>query len=121
MTEPYLLFVHHDGEVIATNIAVWAGFTKGEAVVTTWEQPTPTYNCQSPEKAFFPTNHIVSFDESTGRTSTKIHGSLKDCSGESYTEVIEFLPKEKKGKKKKKKVDGKKKKSKKKKKGKKKE
>ena len=91
--EPYTLMLNYDSDVIGNHVLIWSGIANGEGSdIVPFTKETPTYNCQTDDKAFFPTTTMVDYDEETGRTSVKIVGPLADSSGESYTEVISSTP-----------------------------
>ena len=88
--EPYTLMLNYDSELIANHVVLWSGLANGEAPdIVPFTKETPSYNCQTEDKAFFPTTTMVDYHEETGRTSIKIAGPLADSSGESYTEVMD--------------------------------
>jgi len=86
---PFTLMLNHDKEVVGNHVLFWSGFALGEAHqdFNPYVKDTPSYNCQTEDKAFMPTRTEVKYDEDTMRTSVTVTGPLLDCSGPSYTEI----------------------------------
>jgi len=91
---PYTLFLNYDKEIIGNHVLVWAGFSEGYGEDFTKE--TPNYNCKTEEKGYYPTQTKVQYVD--GRTVVSIEGPINDCSGESFTEVVDSVKMTKKSK-----------------------
>ena len=79
---PITLFLNYDSELVAYNVAFWSGFAEGYG--TNFKKDYPNYNCQTEDKAYYPTSTSVDYID--GTTIVSITGPITDCSGESFSE-----------------------------------
>eukprot|EP00527_Entomoneis_sp_CCMP2396_P006475 CAMPEP_0198137042 /NCGR_PEP_ID=MMETSP1443-20131203/596_1 /TAXON_ID=186043 /ORGANISM="Entomoneis sp., Strain CCMP2396" /LENGTH=385 /DNA_ID=CAMNT_0043798367 /DNA_START=46 /DNA_END=1203 /DNA_ORIENTATION=+ len=87
VTEPYTLYVGYESEVIGNHVLLWSGFAEG--LRPDYTKETLNYNCQTEDKAYYPTKTNVSYKN--GRTIVSIEGPLSQCTGPSFTEVVDSM------------------------------
>jgi len=89
---PKHLILQYDGELIANHVIVSAGFAKGLSDKTEYvkEFDWSTGFCVDDDVRQLATQMTTKYDPETGRTSVTAHGPLKDCSGKSFTDVIDY-------------------------------
>jgi len=88
---PKHLILQYGGELTANHVVLSAGFAMGFG-----EQNEYTKNfdwstgCIDPDVTKLADKVTSKYDPDTGRTSVTAHGPLKDCSGDSFTDVIDY-------------------------------
>lgn len=94
---PQHLLLDYDGELIANHVILWSGFSKGLSRANKF---TREFNfddatdgsgnsCQAAQFNNIARSVSTEYDPDTGRTTVTARGNLKDCSGDSFTEVID--------------------------------
>ena len=80
-----------DGELVANHAIVSAGFTKGLSLKNEYlkEFVWTSAPYLDPTARKLATKMTTKYDPDTGCTSITAHGPLKDCSEESFTDVID--------------------------------
>lgn len=88
---PKHLLLQYDGELVANHIVISAGFSKGYSDKNQYVKDFDWENgsCVDPSARKLATKMSTEYDPETGRTHVTAHGPLKDCSGESFTDVID--------------------------------
>mmetsp|Transcript_23328 Transcript_23328/g.46524 ORF Transcript_23328/g.46524 Transcript_23328/m.46524 type:complete len:431 (+) Transcript_23328:145-1437(+) len=98
---PVNFMLNYDKEVIGNHILIWGGWAKGlgKPDANEYVNEIPEYNCPTADKSYLANKSIVEFDHASKRTTISIAGPLKDCSGVSYREVLDYTKKGKQAKK----------------------
>lgn len=94
---PQHLLLDYDGELIANHVILWSGFSKG---LSRSNKFTREFNfddatdangnsCQASQFKNIANSVTTEYNPDTGRTTVTARGQLKDCSGASFTKVID--------------------------------
>jgi len=89
---PKHLLLQYDGELTANHVVLSAGFAMGlsDKMEYTKDFDWSTGSCVDPDVKKLADKMTTKYDPETGRTSVTAHGPLKDCSGDSFTDVIDY-------------------------------
>mmetsp|Transcript_886 Transcript_886/g.1171 ORF Transcript_886/g.1171 Transcript_886/m.1171 type:complete len:635 (+) Transcript_886:73-1977(+) len=87
---PQHLLLNYDGELIANHVILWAGFSKGLSRDNKFTRGFNFDDCTSEQYDNIATSVTTEYDPDSGRTIVSAHGSLKDCSGESFTKTVDY-------------------------------
>jgi len=89
---PKHLILQYDGELIANHAIVSAAFAKGLGGKNEYVKEFDWSNgpCVDDDVRKLAEKIVTKYDPDTGRTSVTAHGPLKDCGGDSFTDVIDY-------------------------------
>ena len=94
---PQHLLLNYDGELVANHVIMWSGFSKGlsRGYKFTRElnfddaKDTSGKSCRPDKLKNMASAMTTEYNPDTGRTTVTARGRLKDCSGPSFTKVID--------------------------------
>jgi len=94
---PQHLLLNYDGELIANHVILWSGFSKGLSRGNKFTREfnfndatdTQGNSCKAEQFDNIASSVTSEYNPETGRTTVTARGSLQDCSGPSFTKVID--------------------------------
>jgi len=89
---PKHLILQYNGELTANHVVISAGFAMGLGAKNEYTKDLDwsTGSCVDPDVKKLSDKVTTKYDPDTGRTSVTAHGPLKECSGDSFTDVIDY-------------------------------